>query len=179
MAARGKCPLPGWFQKVLNMKVQAERIKHTIEVFQNADELDLAMLMEDARFLACQLYPFSELVGAAKRSYNEAHVARKLKFAQLVAHYRDTEKLNVSDSERRALQHPEHMKLYEQEYTEEARYEQGKLMLRAMQEVHSRMTQEAAELRYEKKQGIDEEMMERIVKKINEQNRSMAQYEPH
>lgn len=161
------------------MKVQSERIKQTIEAFQNADSLDLALLMEEARFLACQLYPFSELVGFAKRSYNEAHVARKLKFAQLVAHYRDTEKLNVSDSERKASQHPEHVALYEKEYTEEARYEQGKLMLRAMQEIHGRMTQEAAELRYEKKQGVDEEMMERIVKKINEQNRQIAAHEPN
>lgn len=161
------------------MKVQSERIKQTIEAFQNADSLDLALLMEEARFLACQLYPFSELVGAAKRAYNEAHVARKLKFAELVAHFRNTEKLNVSDSERKASQHPDYAALYEREYTEEARYEQGKLMLRAMQEIHSRMTQECAELRHEKKQGDDEALMERIVRKVNEQNRRIAAQAPN
>lgn len=137
--------------KGTRMALQADRINDIIETFQNADEFDLGILMEEARFLACQMYPFSEAVGDAKKAYNQAHVDRRLKFAELVARYRETEKLKISEAERKAENHPEYIALYKKEYEEDARYEKGKLMLNAMQQIHSRLTQEIAEIRFEKK----------------------------
>lgn len=138
------------------MQVQADRIEQVIEVFQNAEVFDLALLMEDARFLACQLYPFSREVGEMKRLYNEAHVLRRVKFAELVHQYREGEGLKISEAERKAENHKDYIALYKKEYECDARYEKGKLMLSAMGQVHSRMTQECAELRQEKKSFVSD-----------------------
>jgi hypothetical protein len=133
------------------MTLQSEKISDIIEGFQNADAFDLGILMEEARFISCQLYPFSEAVGMAKKEYNRAHVQRKCKYAELVAKYRDAEGLRISEAERKAENHPDYIALYKSEYEQDARYEQGRLMLNAMVQVHSRMNQEIAEMRVEKK----------------------------
>lgn len=133
------------------MTLQSDRINDVIAAFQNADTFELAILMEEARFLSCQLYPFSEAVGEAKRMYNQAHVNRKIKFAELVARYRDSEGLRISEAERKAENHKDYIELYQKEYSEDARYEKGKLMLNAMIQVHQRMNQEISELRAEKR----------------------------
>lgn len=148
------------------MKIDATRIKEVITKFQTEDVLDLAWTMNAAKFIACQMYPFSEAVGLAKREYNLAHVRRKTKFAELVKTFREQTN-SIREAERLAEQHPEYKALYEKEYTEDARYEQGKLMLMSMREVHGRMAQEIAEMRYEKRHYEEDERMEAIIRKID------------
>lgn len=132
------------------MALQWERLEQTVEVFQNADVLDLARLMEDARFLSCQTYPFAREVGEMKRHFHLAHVERRFKFVELVKKYRG-EGMRISEAERLAETDPEFQRVFRDEYELEARYEKGKLFFQAISHVLNRMQQEIAELREEKR----------------------------
>ena len=132
------------------MKIDAEKIEAVIENFQNGQDFNLATLMEDARFLAGQLYPFAKGIGDYQRRYNEFHVQRKTKHAQLIMQVRDARKVSVAEAERIADQDPEYIELYRLEYENEARYEKGRLMFRAIEQTINRMNQEIAEMRGER-----------------------------
>lgn len=153
------------------MKLEAKEVMNAIAWFQSSGSFDLAQLMEKSRFLACQSYAFADAVGTANREFVSLRVRRKKLFSELRNNFTQAGAKSIADAERQAEVNPDYQKLYEQEKEAEARWEHGKNLLWSLKSINDAMRQEIAELRQEKKHYVEEDMMERIVKKVNEQNR--------
>lgn len=155
------------------MKLQSKEIMDVIDWFQNNEVFDLAILMSKSKFLACQLVPLSEAVGCANRKFNEAHIKRRIKLNELRRHYVSTMKVSSAEAERLAEESDSWKELFADEYRAKTQFENGKAFRDSVKKILDRMGQEIAELREEKKNYVQEDLMERIVKKVNEQNRQL------
>lgn len=130
--------------------LKPKKVQEIIKRFEFTPNQSMAILMEDARVLACQSYHYAELLGDLGIAYRQLHVKRKTRFAKLVNAFREQGN-SVTASEKLASEDPEYIELYENEYEAEGRYQKGKLMFESISKVIDRMNQEIAELRKEEK----------------------------
>lgn len=160
------------------MKLESDKIMEVIEWFQAHESFDLSQLMLKSKFLACQLVPLSEAVGHANREYNSAHILRRTKFNELRRRFVTNQKVSSAEAERMAEETDEWKQLFAKEYKSKTDFENGKAFRESVKKILDRMGQEIAEYREEKRNYVQEDLMERIIKKINERNRQLAENEP-
>lgn len=157
------------------MTFNEKKVDEIISWFQNTEVFDLAELFSKAKYLSTQTRPLSQLVGAANKKYNHAHMMRRVVFINKRKHFMDTLKCSKAKAEMLAEESEEWTKWFKDEYTYKALHENGKSWIASIKMILGRMNQELAEMREEKKNYIQEELMEKIIKKINIENRQLAQ----
>lgn len=137
-----------------------------IEWFQDTPHFDLCQLMQESRFVSCQSYALADAVGILNKEFIKYRTLRKKRFAELRHYYRESGAKSVADAERQAEVNPEYTELYDREKTLDARLAHANNLMYSVRNIMDAMRQEIAELRAEKKMYVEEEMMERVIKKI-------------
>jgi len=155
------------------MKIESDKSMDTMKWFQNSIHFDLGELMQKSRYLACQSYAYSDAFGILYKEFIRYRTLRKKKFAQLRHFYKENGSASVADAERKAEVNEEYIKLYDKEKEFEGRYKHADNLIRSIRSILDAMRQEIAELRAEKKLYVEEELMEKVIKKINAQNKEL------
>lgn len=160
------------------MKLQSDKIYDIIEWYQETDSPDLAILMLNAKFLSCQLVPLGEAIGFSFREFNNKHTLRRKHMADQRRAVVNARSVSSAEAERIVEESAAWKELYDTEYKAKTDYENAKTFKSAIEAVIGRMNQEIAQLRMEQREYLQADLVETVVKKINEQNRRLAQKEP-
>lgn len=131
------------------MKLNPKEVDRIVSNYEQGKNLDLPILMSDARVLVCQSYRYADYLGELGKTYRSVRVNRKRLFAELKAKYRG-EGESVAGAELKAESAPEYQGLQIKEAELEGSYTKGKDLLGAIQKVLDRMNQEISDLKKER-----------------------------